>query len=212
MRIGNTLILGVVCVIVFTVSGCVGPEIKQKAGKPAEYEDPGTAGAASGVGMESQDLIGMTDKMARDMLANPLLAAAPSPPRVIIDAEFFINESSTRIDKNMITDRLRIELNRAASGRMRFVGRQNVAMVEKERQLKREGVVTKGVKYAEKTTGADYRLTGRITTIDHLEKSSGTAARFTQIAFEMIDLETAEIVWGGLYEFKKSAADDVIYR
>ncbi|MBF0530209.1 MAG: penicillin-binding protein activator LpoB, partial [Deltaproteobacteria bacterium] len=75
---------------------------------------------------------------------------------------------------------------------------------------KREGTVTKGSKYAEKTIGADYRLTGRVGTIDQLETSSGTASRFTQITYEMIDLERTEIVWGGMHEFKKSAADDVI--
>jgi hypothetical protein len=41
---------------------------------------------------------------------------------------------------------------------------------------------------------------------------SGMIQRYTQITFEMIDLETGEIVWTGLYEMGRAAADDVVYR
>ena len=36
--------------------------------------------------------------------------------------------------------------------------------------------------------------------------------RYSQIIFEMVDLETSEIVWSGIYEFGKAAQDDIIYR
>jgi hypothetical protein len=36
--------------------------------------------------------------------------------------------------------------------------------------------------------------------------------RSTQIVFEMVNLETAQIVWSGIYEMAKAAQDDIIYR
>jgi penicillin-binding protein activator len=36
--------------------------------------------------------------------------------------------------------------------------------------------------------------------------------RYNKIIFEMIDLETAEIVWSNMYELSKAAQDDNIYR
>ncbi|MNR34149.1 hypothetical protein D3C85_1518950 [compost metagenome] len=147
------------------------------------------------------------------MLATPVLAGRNPPPRIIIDSEYFTNESSSRINKNSITDRLRIELQRAAQGRMVFVGRQYAAMVENERELKRAGVTDGGtIRKTQGTAGADFRLVGRITSLDAVDTATSTTSRYQQITFEMIDLEYGTVVWGGIYEFKKTAQDDVIYR
>ena len=182
-------------------------------GTPTTYQDPGTRGQVSGVGIESQDIIGMTDRMMRDMVNYPVFAAAPAAPRVIIDSQYFYNESSERINKNIITDRLRVGLNRAARGRMSFVGRHYADMVKKERELKRKGkvdVATTGLTKAQ--SGADFRLGGRITTLDQRNAQTGMLQRYTQITFEMVDLESGQIVWSGIYEFSKAAQDDIIYR
>lgn len=187
--------------------------VQNEAGTPTTYQDPGSLGAVRGVGIESQDIIGMTDQMMRDMLTEPRLANASPPPNVIIDGEFFINESASRINRNTITDRLRVGLQRAAQGRMNFVGRHYANMVQAERNLKRKGVVDKGRNpTAEAQKGGDYRLGGRITSLDARDSKTGLTQRYTQIVFEMADLETGEIVWSGIYEFSKAAADDVIYR
>ena len=155
----------------------------------------------------------MTDQMVRDMLASPAFANRSAPPRIIIDSEFFRNESSSRINKNMITDRMRVYLNRAAGGRMVFVGRHYSDMVEKERALKRSGQVDAGtIRHTKATAGADFRLGGRITSLDAVSKSSGATSRYHEITFEMVDLEYDTIVWSNIYEFRKAAQDDVIYR
>jgi penicillin-binding protein activator len=54
--------------------------------------DPGTRGPVAGVGIEGQDIVSMTDRMMRDMMSNPTLAAAQRPPQIIVDGEFFENE------------------------------------------------------------------------------------------------------------------------
>lgn len=204
--------VGLVLGATLALSACQSP-VDNAAGRRTAYVDVGDPGMVSGVGIESQDVVSMTDKMMRDMLANPTLAGAATPPRVIVDSEHFANQSSQRINKNVIVDRLRVELARAAAGRMMFVAREHAGMVEQERDLKRAGyvdVATTGLTRAQ--AGADYRLAGRITSLDGLDRSSGTAQRYSQITFEMIDLESGLIVWTNSYEFKKAGQDDVVYR
>ena len=188
-------------------------KVDNTAGAPTVYIDPGSPGPVKGVGIESQDIIGMTDQMLRDMLSQPRLANAQTPPNVIIDSEYFYNESSSRLNKNSITDRLRVGLNRAAQGRMQFVGRHYADMVAKERELKRQGTVDQATQPAARAQkGGDYRLGGRITSLDSRDPKTGMMQRYNQIIFEMVDLETSEIVWSGIYEFAKAAQDDIIYR
>ncbi len=108
---------------------------------------PGERGPVSGVGIEAQDIAAMTDQMVRDMLSNrtlSALAARPNPPQVVIDGQFFEVSGTQPIDKNLITDRLRVQLNRASKGQMVFVARNQAALVNQERAMRRDGVVDQG--------------------------------------------------------------------
>lgn len=175
--------------------------------------DPSKRGAVAGVGIENQDILSMADQMMRDLLSSPELANRAVAPRVIVDSAYFTNESAQRINKNLITDRLRVGLNRAAQGRMIFLARQNAAMIEDERALKREGVTdlgTTGLTRAQ--AGADFRLTGNIASMDSRDNRTGTIQRFTQITFEMVDLELGAILWSNSYDIARAAQDNVIYR
>lgn len=218
---------GIILLTLVTLIGCASPPpytqstgVDSSPGRPTVYEDVKSPGRVAGIGLESQDVASMTDKMMGDMLATPVLANRSQPPRVIIDSEYFRNESSSRINKNIITDRLRVNLNRASQGRMIFVGRHYADMVEKERSLKRGAdgaggvpVVDRGtIKASKLTLGGDFRLGGRITTLDAVDTASGMASRTHQIIYEMVDLETGMIVWSGIYDFKKTARDNIIYR
>lgn len=201
---------------ILAIAGCASAPYNpanNTAGRATLYEDVRSSGRVQGVGIESQDIASMTDKMMRDMLANPMLAGRSPSPRIIVDSEYFRNESSSRINKNLITDRLRIDLNRAANGRMVFVGRHFSDMVAKERDLKRSGMVDGGtIRSTQAQAGGDFRLGGRIASLDALDPNSGTQSRYQQITFEMVDLELGTIVWSGIYEMKKSAQNDIIYR
>jgi PBP1b-binding outer membrane lipoprotein LpoB len=175
--------------------------------------DPSRPGGAAGVGIEAQDIIAMTDRMMRDMLGNATLAGRAKPPRVVIDSQYFQNEGSEPINRDLITNRLRVELNRAANGRITFVSRTALTAVEKGREEKRLGLTDQGTTGLTKALmGVDYRLTGTIATRDSRNPKSGMIQRYNQITFEMLDLETAELVWSGLYEFERQAADDIVYR
>ena len=179
----------------------------------AQDIDPGSKGPVSGLGIEGHDIQSMADRMVRDMLGNATLANREISPRVIVDSKYFTNESSQRINKNLITDRLRVNLNRASQGRMVFLARQNTAMIEEERALKREGVTDVGTTGLTRSqSGADFRLTGNIASTEARDPRSGTMQRYTQIVFEMVDLESGEIAWSNSYDIARAATDDVIYR
>jgi PBP1b-binding outer membrane lipoprotein LpoB len=177
--------------------------------------NPGLAGPVQGLGVEGQDIVSMSDQMVRDMLSSPRLVVTTQgrAPRVIVDAQYFANDSTQPLNRNIITDRLRVSLNRASLGRMTFIGRQYAGAVQVERELKRTGVTDMGtVGMAKATLGSDFRLGGRINSLDQRSSRTGLMQRYTQITFEMFDVETGEIVWSGMYEFARAAADDVMYR
>jgi penicillin-binding protein activator len=196
------------------LAGCGSTTLNNSAGRPVIYQDvASTSATVAGVGVESQDVVSMTDRMVRDILSNPQISGRPTPARIIIDSEYFSNDSSSRINKNAITDRLRVELNRAAQGRLIFVARHYGNMVAKERDAKRNGDVDGGtIRKTAARAGGDFRLGGRITSMDAAQKSTGMVSRYHQITFELIDLEYETIAWSGLYEFKKEAQDDILYR
>jgi penicillin-binding protein activator len=195
------------------IGGCAPGIRPEDSGRPVAYENPNTHGKLSGIGIESADIAEMTSGMVSSMLKNPLLASRQKAPRIIVDSQFFKNQSSTRIDKDIITDQLRVELNRAANGRIIFIAREYHDMVAEERDMKRSGDLTKGsIGMAKAQAGADFRLVGRITSQDNLGAGSGIKSRFHQIIFELVDLETAGIIWNERYAFKKTGQEDVVYR
>jgi PBP1b-binding outer membrane lipoprotein LpoB len=183
-------------------------------GQATIYNDVREVGPVAGIGIESQDIISMSDKMMRDMMATPALAGRDIPPRILIAAEDFKNNSSSRINVALITSRLRNNLNRASRGRMVFIGRgASTSMIERERALKREGVTDGGtIRQTKATGGIDYGLSGEIISSDAVKASSGLTSRFHQISFEMYDLELGTIVWSNIYDFEKTAQDDILYR
>lgn len=175
--------------------------------------DPGMRGPVQGVGIESRDLVAMADQMVRDILSTPDIAARAQAPRIIVDSKYFTNESTQRINRNLITDRLRSNLNRASDGRMIFINRVNAAMIEEERALKREGITDVGTTGMTRAQfGADFRLTGNIASQDARNQRTGTVQRFTQITFELVDLETGVITWSNTYDVSRAARDNVVYR
>ncbi|NOT20963.1 MAG: penicillin-binding protein activator LpoB [Sideroxydans sp.] len=183
------------------------------ASKPVTYQDVNSTGVVSGVGVESQDITSVTDVMVRDILATPEVVKRDKAARVILDEAHFQNESSQRINKNLLVDRLRINLQRAAKGKLQFVSRESAGMVAEERELKRQGMTDTGtIGLTKAQAGADYRLIGRINSLDSRSASTGAVERYTQITFELIDLENSLSIWSNIYEFKKGGQDDAIYR
>ena len=78
------------------LAGCHSGNVANAPGTPTAYKDPGTRGLVTGVGIESQDIRSMTDKMMRDMMTEPGLVGRLPAPQVLIDATLFENQSSQR--------------------------------------------------------------------------------------------------------------------
>jgi PBP1b-binding outer membrane lipoprotein LpoB len=195
------------------LAGCLATA-PDAAGVAATDLDVGRKGPVSGVGLEGHDIVSMSDLMMRDILAQPRFAPGPDGkrPRIALDSAYFINDSAQPMDRQLIVDRLRINLNRAAQARIHFISAQ-AGMVERERQLKRSGATDAGtLGLARARLGADYRLTGRIGSLDSRSAATGMVQRYMQISFELVEVETGELVWSGIYEFQRAAADDVVYR
>ena len=200
----------------FLMTGCAGlnsSNVDNTPGKTSIYQDVNSVDQFSGVGVESQDISSMTDKMVRDLMSTAHIVARKTAPRIIIDEQYFKNQSSSRINKALITERLMVNLNRASRGRLIFLERGAIEMVEAERAMKRSGHLSEGaLGSTNKIHGADYRMTGKIMSLDAVSASKGGNSRYHQISFKLVDLETGAIVWSNMYEFKKAAQTDVIYR
>jgi hypothetical protein len=185
-----------------------------RPGAPQTYVDPGSPSQATqpGIGLESQDIVAMTDRMVRDMLATPQIVSHATPPRIVVDARYFHNEGSARINRNLVTDRLRVSLARSAGGKLTFLGRHYADMVEDERALEEDGVVSGGTQgETSQALGWDYRLGGRIATLDKVDPGSGVTERYYQITFELVERGSGAIVWSNQYELEKAAVADAVY-
>lgn len=162
------------------------------------------AQAVGSTGIESQDIVAMTDKMVRDMLSYPVLANANPAAVVIVDDKFFVNDSTQRLNKKLIVDRLRTELFRSAKGRIRFVARHASEMFEHEQNLRQSGVVGGE---ARQQAQAYYRLTGSFKN-QTVNVARGQVQNYVQTTFEMVDLQTAELVWANQFEFAKTGYEE----
>ena len=201
-------------ILISLVAGCTSTtRVPNEPGRGTVYDDPSTSGRVTGVGIESQDIVSVIDEMVRDILATPTVAGYSTPPRIVVDAYYFRNESSSTVNKNLFTDLLRTELNRAAAGRLLFLAREHAGMTEKERILEEEKIVTGGTQGPTKPAyGYDYRLGGRIASLDAIDPRTGLTTRYHQITFELIERGSGVIIWSKTCQFKKSARDNVIYR
>ncbi len=66
---------------------------------------------------------------------------------------------------------------------------------------------------AHAVAGSDYKLTGRITSLDSRNNNTGMTQRAMQVVFEVIDLETSESVYiSEPYMILRAQGDDVVYR
>ena len=170
-----------------------------------------TTSAPNGVGIDATDVIAMTALMVDSILGSNAFSTFNGKPKLILDAKYLVNDSSSIVNKDMLTDRLRVGLMKNSRGQFTIVGRQNVAMVTQEIELKDADVVSGSTQNA-KILGADYRLSGRITSIDAVNTQSNLQTRYNQINFELVDLNSSEVVWTDIFSFEKSGTDNVIYQ
>jgi PBP1b-binding outer membrane lipoprotein LpoB len=184
--------------------------VKNPSGVPVTVLKPDEQGFVAGSGIESQDLVSVTDRMARSLLGTPEIQkfAAGIPRVVILPVE---NNTRFPVNKDIFTARIQALLNSKAQGKMRFLARDRMTSLEQERQLKREGKVTANSDpQVQEFRGADFFLTGKLMGMTTQAKA-GTSD-YVLYTFQLIDPRTSDIVWEDSAEMKKQSVEDAAYR
>ncbi len=190
-------------------AGCASQGVQNPSGVPVTEMKPDERGFVAGTGVESQDLVAVTDKMARSILAVPQIARAQTTPRIVIDP--VKNETRFPINKDLFTDRIRIQLNTKATGRVSFLARDRMQALEHERAMKQSGQVTASSDpNVVEFKGADFFLTGKLEGLT-TRTSQGTSD-YILYSFQLIDARTSDIIWEDSAEIKKQGLEDAAYR
>ena len=190
-------------------AGCASQGVQNPTGVPVTEMGASERGFVAGTGVESQDLVAVSDKMARSILAIPEIASAPAVPRIVLDP--VVNDTRFPLNKDIFNDRIRIELNKNSLGKVRFLARDRMQALERERELKQTGQVTAAADpNVTEFRGADYFLTGKLSGMT--TKTSAGTSDYVLYSFQLIDARTSEIVWEDSSEIKKQGLEDAAYR
>jgi hypothetical protein len=143
------------------LAGCASSGVKNPSGTGVTEMRADEKGFIAGTGVESQDLVRVSDKIARGILSAPQIANASTPPVVVLDP--VLNETRFPINKNIFLDRIQANLLSKAAGKVTFMARERMALLEREREAKRTGQVTSSSDARlQEFRGADYFLTGKL--------------------------------------------------
>src|SRR5213592_3561336 len=127
-------------ILVAMFAGCASSGVKNPSGIGVTEMRADEKGFVAGTGVESQDLVAVTDKMSRSILDTPQIKSAHNPPVVVLDP--VVNETRFPINKDMFLTRIRVLLNSKSFGKVQFLARDRMAALEHERDSKRAGQVT----------------------------------------------------------------------
>src|SRR5208283_4947231 len=187
------------------LSGCASSGVKNPSGVPVTHMNADEQGFVAGTGMESQDLVMVTDKMSRSILAIPQIASAATPPTIVLEP--VDNQTRFPINKDIFLTRIRAQLNSKAHGKVMFLARSEMAALEQERNRKRQGAVTASSDpNIQEFKGADYFLTGSLQGLS--TRTAAGTSDYILYDFRLIDARTSAIVWEDSAEMKKQGLEE----
>ncbi len=196
-------------VLVAGLAGCASSGVKNPSGTPVTEMKADERGFVTGTGVESQDLVAVTDKMSRGILGLDRIARAATAPNIVLEP--VVNETRFPINKDIFLTRIRASLNSKSQGKVVFLAREQMAALQKERDLKRAGQVTASSDPAvQEFKGADYFLTGKLQGMT--TKAKAGISDYVLYTFQLIDARSSAIVWEDLAEIKKQGLEDAAYR
>jgi len=191
------------------LAGCASDGVQTPAGRPVAEMGADEKGFVQGTGIESQDLVAVSDKMARSILAVPQIAQAATPPVIVLDP--VQNKTRFPINKDIFLTRLRTRLNSQAVGKVQFLARDRMVALERERDMKQSGQVTASSDPQKvEFKGADFFLTGSLESLS--TRTSQGQSDYVLYSFQLIDARTSVIVWEDAAEIKKQGLEDAAYR
>ena len=189
--------------------GCASTSVQNPSGVPVTYMPPQEQGFVAGTGIESQDLVAVTDKMVHSVLSIPQIANAPTAPVVVLDP--VDNQTRFPINRDIFLTRIRTQLNSKTRGKVLFVARDRMATLENERKMKQDGALTASSDpRVQEFKGADYFLTGSLQGLS--TKTRAGTSDYILYAFQLIDARSTVIVWEDSAEIKKQGLEDAAYR
>ena len=189
--------------------GCASSGVRNPSGVPVTEMRPDERGFVAGTGVESQDMVAVTDKMARSILSTPEISNAKGIPRVVLEP--VVNETRFPINKDIFLTRIRTELNTKARNKVRFLAREQMKTLERERDLKQSGQVTANSDpNVVEFKGADFFLTGKLQGMT--TRTSAGTSDYVLYSFQLIDARTSDIIWEDSAEIKKQGLEDAAYR
>lgn len=195
--------------LVALATGCASTGVKNPSGTPVTEMKADERGFVTGTGVESQDLVAVTDKMSRGILGLDRIARAATAPNIVLDP--VVNETRFPINKDIFLTRIRASLNSKAQGKVVFLAREQMAALQKEREMKRAGQVTASSDpTVQEFKGADYFLTGKLQGMT--TKAKAGISDYVLYTFQLIDARSSAIVWEDLAEIKKQGLEDAAYR
>src|SRR5688572_31823713 len=209
LPLARAFLSATILITVGLLAGCVSYGVKNPSGVPVTEMRPDERGFVAGTGVESQDLVAVTDKMARSILGIPQIARAQVQPSIVLEP--VVNNTRFPINKDIFLTRLRTQLNSKAMGQVSFLDREMMKTLERERELKRSGQVTASadpnlVEFG----GADYFLTGKLDGMT--TRTSAGTSDYVLYSFRLTDARTSRIVWEDSAEVKKQGLEDAAYR
>jgi len=149
---------------------------------------------------------------ATDSIVDEILRRLPQQegkhaPVIMVDDEHFTVQGIEPAEKEQVIDRLRRELNRAANGRLTFVGRYYVDILQQERELAQQ---TGKETTAGGLESVDYRLTGSISMDISPSTQGGEPFVFYQVSLKMTKVAAqatdGESLWEGNYPIRRFAS------
>src|SRR5262245_66447464 len=82
--------------VIALASGCASTGVKNPSGVSVTHMKADEQGFVAGTGVESQDIVAVTDKMARSILAIEQINKAAHPPYIVLDPA----NNETRLQTN----------------------------------------------------------------------------------------------------------------
>jgi PBP1b-binding outer membrane lipoprotein LpoB len=174
------------------LAGCATP-------LPAPAPPPDTApapAAAASPDTQPQEIVGVTDRMARGIISLREISAAGTPPRILVEP--VANNTTFPVDGGVFLVRVRTELNSKSDGKARFVDAAMLQALQRERQAQTGEV---GV------PAADYVLSGRLE--GGPTNSSTDVSDSVVYSFKLANARTGAVVWEDSVEMKRLGLQDV---
>ncbi len=166
--------------------------------KKVSYGDPTQVETVT-VDFGSTDLQTIASKMVQSLLVHPVVAEGSRPVLYVGRVK---NKTSEHIDTKSVTDKIRTTL--LNSGKVQFTATSDIPqeLVDQLEYQTASGLVNPASarKFGHQV-GADYMLVGEISSIR--KKDGSTKDVYYKITLNLVDIETALLVWADEKEIRK---------